>query len=199
VLRVSRDTLPAEPSHPGEQPRAERDMRAARWGACMEVAAGIPVGRWRAGIAMRTYHMGLARAAVTIALAAVLLLPSVSLSAAAGAAVAGGAPAGRVTAGTTWLTYDREQYSRLQSGVDAWNAWRKANPRVNLVDLSAADLRGANLTGADLHGANLTGAQLGGANLTGANLFGADLTGADLDRADLGCYGHPKCTGKPPR
>ncbi|MFC8678057.1 pentapeptide repeat-containing protein [Streptomyces griseorubiginosus] len=65
-------------------------------------------------------------------------------------------------------------------------------PRLNLsgADLTGADLTRATLSGADLTGADLTRATLSGAdltdadltraNLTRANLSGADLTGADL-------------------
>lgn len=57
-------------------------------------------------------------------------------------------------------------------------------------DLSGANLRGANLLGANLRVANLRWADLRGANLRwedlrGANLHGANLHGADLRRADL--------------
>ncbi len=76
---------------------------------------------------------------------------------------------------------------------------------IGFIDLSGADLSGANLTEAKLSGANLTEANLSGANLTGAilasghlnganlararligaHLIGADLSAADLTRADL--------------
>jgi uncharacterized protein YjbI with pentapeptide repeats len=59
-----------------------------------------------------------------------------------------------------------------------------------LLDLSAADLRGANLSGANLHeallwGANLQEAVLAGANLQGANLLDANLQEANLWEANL--------------
>jgi hypothetical protein len=53
------------------------------------------------------------------------------------------------------------------------------------VDLSGADLDGANLSGADLRWADLSGANLVEANLTGADLSLADLYGAILEGADL--------------
>jgi uncharacterized protein YjbI with pentapeptide repeats len=74
---------------------------------------------------------------------------------------------------------------------------RSACPRCNLsgADLSKLNLTGANLRGADLSGAtlsqaNLTNADLTGANLEGAvlnsvNLSGASLTGANLKSASL--------------
>jgi len=60
--------------------------------------------------------------------------------------------------------------------------WRAANPDGRL-DLSWADLNGANLSGADLSGATLHGAILSGANLGGAILHGANLGGANLSWA----------------
>jgi Pentapeptide repeats (8 copies) len=80
---------------------------------------------------------------------------------------------------------NEEHLVRLQQGVEAWNAWRLTNPRIQL-NLSEADLCKADLSGADLMGATLTGANLHmGATLTGANLHGADLREADLREADL--------------
>ncbi|WP_171181006.1 pentapeptide repeat-containing protein [Ruegeria sp. HKCCD8929] len=52
-------------------------------------------------------------------------------------------------------------------------------------NLSEADLIGADLRGADLRGANLRAADLIGADLRGANLSEADLRGADLSEAGL--------------
>jgi hypothetical protein len=54
-----------------------------------------------------------------------------------------------------------------------------------VVDLSAADLKGANLNDADLSGASLTGALLNGANLNSADLSGAYLHSANFKGADL--------------
>ena len=91
-----------------------------------------------------------------------------------------------------------EHLAKLR-GVEAWNRWRKENPKLR-PDLIDADLRGADLIDADLSGAslrwaNLSGADLGGANLREANLreanliraylSGADLSGADLRVANL--------------
>jgi len=109
---------------------------------------------------------------------------------------------------------DREHVNHLTGGVEAWNAWRRANPGVRPdlsgshirvrglagadlrdadmrgtllpgADLSGADLSGADLSGADLMETDLRGARLSGADLRGANLMGADLRGADLAGADL--------------
>ncbi|MEU4836437.1 pentapeptide repeat-containing protein [Streptosporangium sp. NPDC023615] len=59
--------------------------------------------------------------------------------------------------------------------------------KINLTraNLSGADLFGANLVNADLSGAYLTHADLSNANLTGAYLLGADLSGAYLFGAYL--------------
>ena len=53
------------------------------------------------------------------------------------------------------------------------------------VDLSGANLGGADFSGVDLSSANLNGANLSSANLSGANLNGADLINANLSGADL--------------
>ena len=87
-----------------------------------------------------------------------------------------------------------EHVALLKKGVDAWNAWRVANPDIRpdfiQADLSGRDLRRArlyltdliltNLTGANLTGADLSEANLGGANLQRAILIDTDLTDADL-------------------
>jgi hypothetical protein len=52
-------------------------------------------------------------------------------------------------------------------------------------DLSGANLSDAYLRGADLSDANLSDADLSGANLSDAYLLGADLLGADLSDANL--------------
>lgn len=39
---------------------------------------------------------------------------------------------------------NKEHVETLKSGIEAWNAWRTANPKVQ------PDLRDADLTGADL-------------------------------------------------
>jgi len=102
----------------------------------------------------------------------------------------------------------QEHLDRLKHGVEAWNAWRDeiaegtevVVPDLRRVNLSGADLQGANfdrtfLIGADLSGANLAGASLvraflidtdlNKANLTRANLSSANLNGANLSRANL--------------
>ncbi len=102
----------------------------------------------------------------------------------------------------------------IEDSVESWNGWRQDHPdlRPNLsganlsrdylfeINLSNADLRGADLSHACLIGANLSRSDLSGANLRGAymseaNLFcanlrqaqlvGASLRGTDLRDADL--------------
>src|SRR5262245_17158040 len=104
-----------------------------------------------------------------------------------------------------------EHVRKLKEGARDWNAWRRANPRIepqlrelNLpvghqqfgaaqggpIDLSQADLcragfEHATLIAADLTGAYLVKANLAHARLKGANLSGANLSHARLDHADL--------------
>lgn len=79
---------------------------------------------------------------------------------------------------------DEEQFARLKEGVEVWNEWREKNPSIE-IDLTHADLSGANLTGANLADANLTGARFSDASLTGARFTRAILTGARFTRAIL--------------
>jgi hypothetical protein len=79
---------------------------------------------------------------------------------------------------------NQEHLDILKQGVEAWNAWRMKNPKIE-PDLDGADLKGANLTGAILAHACLISANLFRVNLTGAYLYDADLTRADLTFADL--------------
>ncbi len=71
-----------------------------------------------------------------------------------------------------------------KQGRAALAKWRQANPDV-LLNLSEADLRGADLRGANLKRADLTGAILREADLVGAQFSEADLTRADLRDAKL--------------
>jgi uncharacterized protein YjbI with pentapeptide repeats len=84
-----------------------------------------------------------------------------------------------------WLAY-------LYPDFAGWLYSNRLVPQVSLreVDLSSADLYGANLSSAnlsraDLYGANLSRANLDGANLSRANLSSANLYGANLDGANL--------------
>jgi uncharacterized protein YjbI with pentapeptide repeats len=89
---------------------------------------------------------------------------------------------------------DKSQLDTLKQGVKAWNEWRMQNHSIK-VDLSEAELSGANLTisdfywaklsGANLTKANLRDAELLAANFSGANCTDTDLTGAALASADL--------------
>jgi uncharacterized protein YjbI with pentapeptide repeats len=93
-----------------------------------------------------------------------------------------------------------EHVAKLKEGVKAWNKWRLKCPamEINLyeadffmanlsfmVNLSEANLGGANLTRTDLRRGNLTGADLTDANLTEVNLTRADLSEANLGGANL--------------
>jgi uncharacterized protein YjbI with pentapeptide repeats len=90
---------------------------------------------------------------------------------------------------------NEEHMARVSQGVDAWNAWRRAEGARVTLDLSGADLSGTNLlnanlscadlSSADLSRANLRAAYLNFTNLVSANLSGADLNGASLMSANL--------------
>jgi hypothetical protein len=79
---------------------------------------------------------------------------------------------------------NQEHLKILKQGVEAWNKWRKKNPKIK-PELRAADLIGTKLSGADLSRASLSGASLSGANLSGADLTEAYLGGANLYSASL--------------
>jgi uncharacterized protein YjbI with pentapeptide repeats len=79
---------------------------------------------------------------------------------------------------------NEEHLAQLKKGVNAWNRWRNANPKVG-PDLSGADLRLAELRETNLRGTNLRGANLAGTNLNAANLSEADLRSAFLFSANL--------------
>ena len=72
---------------------------------------------------------------------------------------------------------NEEHLRILNSGVAAWNWWRKDNPD------ERPDLSGAGLFRADLSEANLSGARLSGARLSRTDLIWADLAGADFSGA----------------
>ena len=79
---------------------------------------------------------------------------------------------------------NRKQFNILKQGVDAWNEWREVNKDVQ-IDLSGADLGGADLSFTNLFNANLVGADLSGADLSAAYLIGANLCNTDLSGADF--------------
>lgn len=72
----------------------------------------------------------------------------------------------------------------VKAGKQALAKFRAANPNV-LLDLTEADLKGADLRGMNLRRALLVGAKLARADLSGANLNEADLTRASLKLANL--------------
>ena len=79
---------------------------------------------------------------------------------------------------------NEEQLVLLKAGVEGWNEWRKKEPDEE-IDLTEADLSGANLARVDLQQARLWRAKLTNANLEKANIWGADLREANLDKANL--------------
>jgi len=86
-----------------------------------------------------------------------------------------------------------EHLAILKQGVEAWNAWRRANPdavpHLMQANLNAANLKGADFSLADLTLASLIRANLSEATLSRADLGRAYLTRANLTRADLsGAY-----------
>lgn len=77
----------------------------------------------------------------------------------------------------------------INSGTDAFNAWRAQNPQVSL-DLRGLDLHGKDLTGINfsrvvLEKANLSHAVLNNADLSFARMKGANLSHAHMKNADL--------------
>lgn len=78
---------------------------------------------------------------------------------------------------------DAEHLRILKRGVDAWNQWRQANPKV------APDLTGVDLTTKDNSGAcwdeTKNKANLAAANLQGVRFHGSTLTSVILRKADL--------------
>ena len=85
---------------------------------------------------------------------------------------------------------DPEHLNILKQGADVWNRWREEEfvgrgPDLSGVELTRAELSGANFFKADLSGADLPGASLLQANLSGADLHGAKLSWADLHWVDL--------------
>jgi uncharacterized protein YjbI with pentapeptide repeats len=92
-----------------------------------------------------------------------------------------------------------EQLKLLESGVEAWNAWRKKHPKVEVqlasaklqnrdlkgIDLSHANLESANLAESDLRNADFTGAHARSAVFAKATLRGANFSGCDLRKASF--------------
>jgi uncharacterized protein YjbI with pentapeptide repeats len=91
---------------------------------------------------------------------------------------------------------NHDHLMRLNSGVKAWNEWRREHPEttpdlvgaeLSMRDLRMADLHQADFTGADLRGSLLSGAILSGSLLRKARLEGAMLCDATvrIDTVDL--------------
>ena len=78
----------------------------------------------------------------------------------------------------------RDQVQFFLRGVNLTDA-NLSGANLSSIELTQADLRGANLSGANLSSAELTQADLRGANLSGANLSSAELTQAFLNEANL--------------
>lgn len=76
-----------------------------------------------------------------------------------------------------------EHLKILGKGVEAWNAWRKANPQIE-PDLSQAELIGQELAGIDFKNTNLSFTRLCPRTVKNANFRGANLTSANLEHAN---------------
>ena len=87
---------------------------------------------------------------------------------------------------------NEKHLAKLKEGVEAWNQWRKENPKIkpdlSTANLSLAYLYRANFNGVDLSNANLSGTKLADANLSNANLYNANFNGADLSSAKLAIH-----------
>ena len=84
---------------------------------------------------------------------------------------------------------NRKHLEILSQGVEAWNAWREANKKIEpdlaRANFTGADLRGAVFSNTNLASAHLEKAQLQAAHFRGANLSDAYLGGATLDDARM--------------
>src|SRR5690348_10364033 len=84
---------------------------------------------------------------------------------------------------------NQQHIELLKRGSEVWNQWRSAHcktrPEFSETNLAHIDLSNANLNGANFTEANLSGARLQHAFLILANLSGANLSGAHLHRALL--------------
>jgi len=73
----------------------------------------------------------------------------------------------------------------IASAADLLNQYIAGKRDFTSIELSAVDLRSANLKGADLSYAELSGADLSGANLRGVDLSYANLSETNLNGANL--------------
>src|SRR5215204_4884629 len=74
---------------------------------------------------------------------------------------------------------NRKHVAWLKQGVEAWNQWRRENPKIR-PNLSRADLIRASLRGADLRRTDLSKADLSHADLDYAKLRGTGLSKSGL-------------------
>jgi uncharacterized protein YjbI with pentapeptide repeats len=79
---------------------------------------------------------------------------------------------------------NEEHLNILQQGVEAWNQWRRDNPKI-IPNLSFSDLGKTNLVFANLSGADLSRADLSKVNLSNTNLSDTKLSDANLSFSDL--------------
>jgi uncharacterized protein YjbI with pentapeptide repeats len=86
----------------------------------------------------------------------------------------------------------KEQLRLLDTGVEAWNAWREKHPEIE-IHLASASLRDRNLKGIDLSGANIEHANFGGSDLTNANLARAQARAALFPKANVGGADFSRC------
>jgi hypothetical protein len=82
-----------------------------------------------------------------------------------------------------------DHIAKAKEGVNAWNAWRSSNlrvqPNLTRADLSNRDLRNIDFRGVGLFKTNLTGANLAGAILRQSIMIGTKLCKADLTGAQV--------------
>jgi len=86
----------------------------------------------------------------------------------------------------------KAQRQLLETGVKAWNAWRKAHPKVE-VHLASENLNGRDLKGIDLSRANLEGTNFAGSDLTNANFSQAHARSALFPKAKVSSADFSEC------
>lgn len=77
-----------------------------------------------------------------------------------------------------------ELYKILVQGADAWNRWRKENPKEEVI-FDGLDLRGLDLSDCDLSEASFVGTNIAYADLKNAVLIASNLTNANLCYCNL--------------
>lgn len=78
----------------------------------------------------------------------------------------------------------QRQTECLHQGPEAWNSWRRGNPKEK-IDLSGADFSNIDARGVDLSHANLMDCNFSAADLRDADLSHADLRGAKFSGANM--------------